>query len=438
MKPKFGFLVFSVILGLMCACASTEKSPAAVSGTVNLDIAIQQASADINDTLPAGTKVALLNFSSGSDVFSDYVLEEMSIALVKGRKLTVVDRKEINLIRGEMNFQMSGEVSDESAQEIGRMLGAQSIISGSLVNMGDTHRFRTKVINVNSAAIETSSSISVTDDPQIQHLLSQGSVHRAPQTAQGGVQNVPAQAATEAQPSAAGPALVAYKIGDTGPAGGLIFYDKGNNSSGWRYLEAAPEAAEFRAKWSETQFWVGNDQNKTGSEIGHGKNNTRLIVTRCNEVPGNWDTAAQKCDDLEFGGFDDWFLPSQSELDKIFGNLKRKNLGDFKNEFYWSSTERSDAWGGGEQANTQNFKDGQLDRNKKWDVYYVRPIRQVPGPSPVRSEAAPVGGGSGGKISKGSNVNWLYTILGVLLIGGILGYVGYTVITSPDAAPATN
>ena len=31
-----------------------------------------------------------------------------------------------------------------------------------------------------------------------------------------------------------------YKVGDEGPAGGIIFYDKGEYSDGWRYLEAAP------------------------------------------------------------------------------------------------------------------------------------------------------------------------------------------------------
>lgn len=32
-----------------------------------------------------------------------------------------------------------------------------------------------------------------------------------------------------------------YEIGDTGPADGLVFYDKGYYSDGWRFLEAAPE-----------------------------------------------------------------------------------------------------------------------------------------------------------------------------------------------------
>jgi hypothetical protein len=40
-----------------------------------------------------------------------------------------------------------------------------------------------------------------------------------------------------------------YKIGDTGPAGGIVFYDKGFVSDGWRYLEATPAGTEFTADW---------------------------------------------------------------------------------------------------------------------------------------------------------------------------------------------
>ncbi|GHU33390.1 hypothetical protein FACS1894172_11810 [Spirochaetia bacterium] len=40
-----------------------------------------------------------------------------------------------------------------------------------------------------------------------------------------------------------------YVIGDTGPAGGLIFYDKGDYSDGWRYLEVAPVTTETTAQW---------------------------------------------------------------------------------------------------------------------------------------------------------------------------------------------
>ena len=39
-----------------------------------------------------------------------------------------------------------------------------------------------------------------------------------------------------------------YNIGDSGPAGGWVFYDKGNSDGGWQYLEAAPEDQDA-AEW---------------------------------------------------------------------------------------------------------------------------------------------------------------------------------------------
>jgi hypothetical protein len=37
----------------------------------------------------------------------------------------------------------------------------------------------------------------------------------------------------------------AYSIGDSGLAGGLIFYDKDDWAGGWRYMEAAPQSTEW-------------------------------------------------------------------------------------------------------------------------------------------------------------------------------------------------
>jgi hypothetical protein len=151
--------------------------------------------------------------------------------------------------------------------------------------------------------------------------------------------------------------------------------------------------------------------------LGSGKRNTQLIVETFRQTSGEWDTAAQKVDDLVFQGFDDWFLPSQAELDQMYGNLKRKNLGDFKNDWYWTSTEYTS-----NHANSQNFKDGKMDwYNKNGNRFYVRPIRQVPGPAGTMRSSADVNGGAsgtGGKQNIGSRI--LYTFLGILLAGGLI------------------
>ena len=138
---------------------------------ISIDEAVKNAARDVEESLPQGTTVAVLNFASPVAEFSEYVIEELTGELVIGRKVTIVDRNSLALIREEMNLQLSGDVSDESAQAIGRMLGAQSIITGTLTNMGTFHRFRIRVINVETAAIQTQVSLNLLNDAQVSFLL---------------------------------------------------------------------------------------------------------------------------------------------------------------------------------------------------------------------------------------------------------------------------
>ena len=156
-----------------------------------------------------------------------------------------------------------------------------------------------------------------------------------------------------------------YKIGDRGPAGGIVFYDKENNSDGWRYLEAAPVNLQI-ANWGDAIIVSG-----TKDEIGSGKRNTELIIVELNRKR-EIGRAAQLCRAYTLNGYNDWFLPSKDELYLMYKNLKQKGLGGFGDYIYWSSTldqtNNNYAW-------YQNFFDGDIQRNPKWISLYVRAIR---------------------------------------------------------------
>jgi hypothetical protein len=125
-----------------------------------------------------------------------------------------------------------------------------------------------------------------------------------------------------------------YSIGSIGPAGGYIFYDKGNNSNGWRYLEAAPsDIGSF--PWG----CFGTITNLTADSIGSGGNNTIAIAQACG--PNN---ATQQCLNYSLNGYSDWFLPSIDELNAIFTNLWANGIGNFDaaNGQYWSSSDFTD------------------------------------------------------------------------------------------------
>lgn len=159
--------------------------------------------------------------------------------------------------------------------------------------------------------------------------------------------------------------LIPYKI-RKGPAGGWVFYDKGEDTYGWRYLEAAPASTEWESvKWGSEQYKIGG----TKESIGSGKTNTEKLIKR----QGRGDTyAAQLCDALVYGGYSDWFLPSIKELDLMYKNLKAAGVGGFAaNDTYWSSTEGSAA----KNAYYQYFGSGRkIGLNKRYK-YRVRAVR---------------------------------------------------------------
>ena len=128
-----------------------------------------------------------------------------------------------------------------------------------------------------------------------------------------------------------GPGSVLYAIGDTGPAGGIVFYITGGGLSG---LEAAPADQDggSGAPWGcYTTLIAGAD----GTAVGTGAQNTADILAGCSEA----GTAASIVDAYTLGGYDDWFLPSKDELNVLYA--QKAVVGGFANTNYWSSTEYS-------------------------------------------------------------------------------------------------
>ena len=123
-----------------------------------------------------------------------------------------------------------------------------------------------------------------------------------------------------------------YTIGETGPAGGMIFYDKGSYSDGWRWLEAAPSDQSTGIQWYNGTYTTTG---ATATAIGTGEANTQAIVA--SQDIGSY--AAELCADLTLGGYRDWFLPSKDELNLMYVNLKVQGRGGFASAWYWSSSE---------------------------------------------------------------------------------------------------
>ena len=372
---KMVFCIIPLIMVLM-GCASSGTAVAETKDSspgIDLDAAIREAAAQMGENLPGGTQVALVSVASSSAQLSEYVISRLEAALVNGKKLVVVDRANLDRVREEQGFQMSGEVDDNSAKAIGKLLGAGAIVTGTFANLGDVYSLTLKAINIETATVAMSYPVDITKSARIETMLASGGGAAGTQTVQRGntggntATAAPVSTAQAAPAPAATPAST-YKIGDTGPAGGLIFYDKGNNTGDWRYLEVALEDVGTE-RWGSRMI-----TGASAAEIGTGRRNTRVLAG----YPEG--KAAQLCQSYSHEGYNDWYLPSKDELNLMYTNLERRGIGNFNlSGFYWSSTEINDAcvW---IQRFSDGFQEGRAGNstavNYKERSYFVRPIRQ--------------------------------------------------------------
>jgi len=127
--------------------------PPVSQGVGDIENAVYRAAWAILENLPENSTVAVLSIASDDPELAEFVIEELVYNIVSTRKYRVVDRRSLDAIQSETKFQYSGEVDDNSAVSIGRLLGANVVITGSVGGSGATRRIRAKALNVQTAEI---------------------------------------------------------------------------------------------------------------------------------------------------------------------------------------------------------------------------------------------------------------------------------------------
>jgi hypothetical protein len=144
--------------------------------------------------------------------------------------------------------------------------------------------------------------------------------------------------------------------------GGIVFYLDGSGEHG--LVCTKNDLNYYSFIWGEN----GQNYNAFGDGIGAGIQNTQKIVDL---YTGTQTTAAKACYNLSENGYTDWYLPSLTELNYMYLNLKLNDLGSLSWSNYWSSTESNLSY-----ANVIDFDDGTISQLYKSNSYKVRAIRQ--------------------------------------------------------------
>ena len=187
----------------------------------------------------------------------------------------------------------------------------------------------------------------------------------AANTAKVGYTDVLVSANTAVAANTAKVGVTTHAIGDSF-GGGIVFfvYDGGQHGL---IAATADQSAGIR--------WYGGSYTNTRARadgIGAGLKNTAIIIANQGPVDGS-AFAATVCNEysvtVDGVTYGDWYLPSKHELDLLY--IERDTVGNFANEYYWSSTEfdTNNAW-------SQNFNVGfQTYFNKIDTSLKVRAVR---------------------------------------------------------------
>jgi len=144
MKRAIGLIM------LFVAAAAFAQTP------VTLDTALDNCAAYLQGQLPRGARAAVLKIDARSNDVAETITDGLSGRMVAQNYLTIVERgRALRTLEAEQNYQMSGNVSDATASSVGKQLGAELIITGSIAPRGDFYAMNIRVVHVETARIQT-------------------------------------------------------------------------------------------------------------------------------------------------------------------------------------------------------------------------------------------------------------------------------------------
>ena len=131
-----------------------------------------------------------------------------------------------------------------------------------------------------------------------------------------------------------------FNIGDTGPGGGVIFYEKTDWTDGWKYLEAAdenwlngvPTVSGFSGDYVQAFGTSASGYHSTVNTIGYGDQNTYNTASYHNDRNNLMFNNV-------YGNVRGWFLPSLNEAYELYDyKLVDNSVLNLENAVYYTSS----------------------------------------------------------------------------------------------------
>ncbi len=123
----------------------------------------------------AGEKVAVLDFKSilAPEDLGIAVAEILRTELVGLGDYTVIERGMLEQVMQEQSLQLTGAVDSETAVEIGKLVGAKLVVTGSIVKTGSVYTINARFIDVETSIAKVGQNIRGQGEDEISNMVHQ-------------------------------------------------------------------------------------------------------------------------------------------------------------------------------------------------------------------------------------------------------------------------
>ncbi len=282
-------------------------------------------------------KVAVATFDVVGNVVTpedaEAITELYINGLVRTGKVSIFDRKNFDTILAELKFQSGDWASKEKTVELQKATGATVLGRGQIFKLGSSFYISATMIDANTAEILSASKKSFKDIDELVELLD--------------------TMASEIS-TAISKVVMKYKIGDTGPGGGIVFYaseegfdvlDGKGGIQKCNYMEVSKTDLGVKT-WCYCVYKdkKGKEQGTPcniicSDKFGFGKSNTYKIISYHSGASSS-NCAAYACYrySTPTSNAGEWFLPSTNELSYVFQNVGDRILATASSSSFISSS----------------------------------------------------------------------------------------------------
>ena len=156
MINRFTLLLFIPLLFISSACQNPAFPPIGVDYTPSTSVSSQRNDNLLLPTTPKNpTFIAVVDFTGNNVSEGDCraLTDRLRAELFNTKYFKVIEREMMEEIIKEQGFQQSGCSTDECMVEVGKLIGVEKIVGGSISKVGRTYSVSSRIVSVETGKI---------------------------------------------------------------------------------------------------------------------------------------------------------------------------------------------------------------------------------------------------------------------------------------------